>query len=223
MPLQYRHHQNHSSSSSGSCTDPPLTSCVSTPAKNTCTFLAIRIQTAPKTALQLVKHQTIMCQLFSSYPAASALKYDRLFQEAAARSKPTTFQLDVLEEDILVWCVTHIPFHARQQVQAPSSTPCQGSALAGSTTTSKVSAQCTPALARISVVYLTTGDALREPNATMPTSAGVQVVVGTTLLQPALTPSSTHVSSSELTHPYEAIPLSKNEGAIPTKPGPHGY
>ena len=59
----------------------------------------------------------------------------------------------------------------------------------GVPTTSKVSVQCTPALAWISVVYLTTGDALREPNATMSTSAGVQVVVGTTLLQPALTPS----------------------------------
>ena len=52
----------------GHAQTPPLISCVSTPAKNT--FLAIRIQTAPKTALQLVKYQTIMCQLFSSYPAA---------------------------------------------------------------------------------------------------------------------------------------------------------
>ena len=54
-------------------------------------YLAIRIQTAPKTALQLFKYQIIVCQLFSAYPAASALKYDRLFREAAARSKSTTF------------------------------------------------------------------------------------------------------------------------------------
>ncbi|KAL5510646.1 hypothetical protein EMCRGX_G006225 [Ephydatia muelleri] len=61
-------------------------------------YLAIRIQTAPKTTLQLVKYQTIVCQLFSAYPAASALKYDRLFREAAARSKSTTFQWDGLKE-----------------------------------------------------------------------------------------------------------------------------
>ena len=47
-------------------------------------YLAIQIQTAPKTALQLVKYQTIVCQLLSAYPVASALKYDRLFCEAAA-------------------------------------------------------------------------------------------------------------------------------------------
>ena len=70
-----------------------------------------------------------MCQLFSAYPAASALKYDRLFREAAARSKSTTFhQWDVLKEDILVWCVTRNPFRARQQMQTTSSTPRQGPA-----------------------------------------------------------------------------------------------
>ena len=91
-------------------------------------YLAIRIQTAPKPELQLVKYQTIVCQLFSAYPAASALKYDRLFQEAVARSKSTTFQWDVLKEDILVWCVTRNPFRARQQMQTTSSTPRQGPA-----------------------------------------------------------------------------------------------
>ena len=90
-------------------------------------FLAIRIQTAPKTALQLVKYQTIVCQLFSAYPAASALKYDRLFREAAARNK-SGLQWDVLKEDILVWCVTRNPFRARQQVQSGSSTSRQGPA-----------------------------------------------------------------------------------------------
>ena len=90
-------------------------------------FLAIRVQTAPKTALQLVKYQTIVCQLFSAYPAASALKYDWLFREAVARSK-STLQWDVLKEDILVWCVTCNSFRARQQVQSGSSTPRQGSA-----------------------------------------------------------------------------------------------
>ena len=61
------------------------------------------------------------------YPAASALKYDRLFREAAVRSK-STLQWDVLKADILVWCVTRNPFCARQQVQSGSSTPRQGSA-----------------------------------------------------------------------------------------------
>ena len=91
-------------------------------------YLAIRIQTAPKTALQLVKYQSIVCQLFSAYPAASALTYDRLIREAAARSKPTTFEWDVLKEDILVWCITRNPFCARQQMQTTSSTPHQGPA-----------------------------------------------------------------------------------------------
>ena len=53
-------------------------------------YLAIRIQTAPKKALQRVKYQIIMCQLFSAYPAASAPKYDKLLLDAAARSKSTT-------------------------------------------------------------------------------------------------------------------------------------
>eukprot|EP00731_Ephydatia_muelleri_P028758 Em0020g402a len=91
-------------------------------------YLAIRIQTAPKTVLQLVKYQSIMCQLFSAYPAASALTYDRLLWEAVARSKPTTFEWDVLKEDILVWCITRNPFRARQQMQTTSSTPRQGPA-----------------------------------------------------------------------------------------------
>ena len=150
-------------------------------------FLAIRVQMAPKTALQLVKYQTIVCQLFSAYPAASALKYDRLFREAAARSK-STLQWDVLKEDILVWCVTRNPFRARQQVQSGSSTPRQGSA----TTAGNASNQ----QGDRSVLTTTgqeicrrTASALKEPNATMPTSAGVTVVVGTTLLQPALAPS----------------------------------
>ena len=92
-------------------------------------YLAIRIQTAPKTVLQLVKYQSIMCQLFSAYPAASALTYDRLLWKAVARSKPTTFEWDVLKEDILVWCITRNPFRARQQMQTTSSTPRQGPAL----------------------------------------------------------------------------------------------
>ena len=46
-----------------------------------------------------------------------------------------------------------------------------------------------PALARRSVAILTTESAPRELNGTMPTSAGAQVVVGTTPLQLALVPS----------------------------------
>lgn len=77
------------------------------------------IQTAPKTALQLVKYKTIICQLFFSYPAPSALRYDKLFRKWAARSKTSILQWDILKEDILVWCVTHTPFRARQQPQSP--------------------------------------------------------------------------------------------------------
>ena len=55
--------------------------------------------------------------------------------------------------------------------------------------TSRGIAPCSPPQARKSAVVLTMASALKEPNATMPTSAGVTVVVGTTLLQPALAPS----------------------------------
>ena len=59
----------------------------------------------------------------------------------------------------------------------------------GMPVTSKAIAPYSPALARRSVAFLTTEGAPRELNATMPTSAGAQVVVGTTPLQPALVPS----------------------------------
>ena len=150
-------------------------------------YLAIRIQTAPKPELQLVKYQTIVCQLFSAYPAASDLKYDRLFREAAARSKSTTFQWDVLKEDILVWCVTRNPFRARQQMQTTSSTPRQGPApVAGNASNQEGDS---PALARRSVAVLTSESAPRELNGTMPTSAVAQIVVGTISLQHSLVPS----------------------------------
>ena len=135
-------------------------------------YLAIRIQTAPKPELQLVKYQTIVCQLFSAYPAASALKYDRLFREAVARSKSTTFQWDVLKEDILVWCVTRNPFRARQQMQTTSSTPRQGPApVAGYASNQEGDRSVLTSSGQRSVAILTTESAPSELNGTMPTSA----------------------------------------------------
>ena len=98
-------------------------------------FAATRIQTAPQTALELVKYQNIICQLFAAYSTAAALKYDRLFRQAVARDKRHTLRWDILKEDILVWCVTHQPFRARQQ-PAPSrpTTTTAGTALSTSTT-----------------------------------------------------------------------------------------
>eukprot|EP00731_Ephydatia_muelleri_P007628 Em0003g1876a len=49
-------------------------------------FLAIRVQTAPQTALQLVKYQAIITQLFLSYPASVCIKYD----SASAKRWPGT-------------------------------------------------------------------------------------------------------------------------------------
>lgn len=78
-------------------------------------FVAIRVQIAPKTALELVKYQSIICQMFSVHSAAAALKYDKLFRQAAARNKQQTIHWDTLKEDLLVWCVSNPPFRTRQQ------------------------------------------------------------------------------------------------------------
>ena len=59
----------------------------------------------------------------------------------------------------------------------------------GMPATSRAIALYSLALARRSVAVLTTESAPRELNGTMPTSAGDNVVVGTTPLQPALVPS----------------------------------
>ena len=98
-------------------------------------FAATRIQVAPQTALELVKYQNIIFQLFTAYSAAAALKYDKLFQQAVARDKLHTLRWDILKEDILVWCVTNTnhPFRARQLLPAPSRAT---SAAAGRTSTS---------------------------------------------------------------------------------------
>ena len=50
-------------------------------------FIALRVQIAPATALELVKYQSIVCQLFAIHSAAAALKYDKLFRQAAARDR----------------------------------------------------------------------------------------------------------------------------------------
>ena len=50
-------------------------------------FLAIRVQAFPHIAIQMIKYQAIMCQLFSSYPVGVCIKYDSLFRQAVARDK----------------------------------------------------------------------------------------------------------------------------------------
>ena len=66
-------------------------------------YVAIRVQIAPKTALEQIKYQSIICQLFSVHSTAAALKYDKLFRQAAARNKQQTLHWDALKEDLLVW------------------------------------------------------------------------------------------------------------------------
>ena len=98
--------------------------------------------------------------------------------------------MDVLKEDILVWCVTRNPFRTRQQVQSGSSTPRQGSA----TTVGNASNQ----QGDRSVLTTTGQEICRRFNYGKCTKGAechyarkcwVTVVVGTTLLQPALAPS----------------------------------
>ena len=76
-------------------------------------FIALRVQIAPATALELVKYQSIVCQLFAIHSAAAALKYDKLFRQAAARDRQQSLRWDALKEDLLVWCVTNPPFRSR--------------------------------------------------------------------------------------------------------------
>lgn len=93
-------------------------------------FVAIRVQIAPKTVLELVKYQSTICQLFLAYSAAAALKYDKLFRQAAARNKQQTLRWDAINEDLLVWCATNPPFRTRQQ---PSTNPRIGTSTGAST------------------------------------------------------------------------------------------
>ena len=95
-------------------------------------FLAVRVQSHPREALQLVKYQAIICHLFTAYSAAACLKYDSLFRQAAARDKSKLIAWDHLKEDILVWCATRQPFRpskfqpagqADSRVTGPPSTP----------------------------------------------------------------------------------------------------
>ena len=66
-----------------------------------------------QTAFELVKYQHIICQLFA--PDGSSLELLQLFWQAAAMHKLHNLRWDMLKEDVLVWCVTHQPFHAWQQ------------------------------------------------------------------------------------------------------------
>eukprot|EP00731_Ephydatia_muelleri_P024402 Em0016g673a len=72
-----------------------------------------------QTALELVKYQHIICQLFT--PDSSSLEVWQLFWQAAAMDKLHNLRWDVLKEDVLVW-VSHIsPFmHGNSQFQAGS-------------------------------------------------------------------------------------------------------
>ena len=75
-------------------------------------YLAIRVQSAPRLAQQLIKYQAIITQLFSSYPANVCIKYDTCFRQAVARDKARSIPWDHLKEDLLVWCATRQPFRA---------------------------------------------------------------------------------------------------------------
>ena len=87
-------------------------------------FVAIscRAQSSPVTAQAMLKYQSTICQLCSAYGPVPALKYDKLFRQATARTKDHTLHWDILKEDLLVWCVTNPPFRTRQQTHPlPSS------------------------------------------------------------------------------------------------------
>ena len=95
----------------------------------------------------------------------------------------------------------------------------------GMPVTSKAIAPYSPALARRSVAILTTESAPKELNATMTnTSAGAQVVVGTTPLQPALVPS-WHPRELQQAHtPLRSSTFEQELRNHPNKfkPGSHG-
>ena len=96
-----------------------------------CIFMAIRVHAFPESGLQLVKYQTIMCQLFSSYQAAVCIKYDSLFRQAIARDKSRLVPWDQVKEDILVWCATRQPFHPKTNTFTPGNTSAQRSSTTG--------------------------------------------------------------------------------------------
>ncbi|KAL5489349.1 hypothetical protein EMCRGX_G018433 [Ephydatia muelleri] len=108
-----------------------------------------------QTALELVKYQHIICQLFA--PDGSSLELLQLFWQAAAMDKLHNLRWDALKEDVLVWCVTHQPFHAWQQPVPSRLTT-------------------TPAGQAYSTIWYTRS----EP----PTGAGSQAVVESTLPRP---------------------------------------
>lgn len=80
-------------------------------------FLAVHLQVSPSSALQLAKHQAIMCQLFSSYPVGVCIKYDSLFRQAVARDKSHLTPWDQVKDNILLWYATWHPFRAHQAAQ----------------------------------------------------------------------------------------------------------
>ena len=99
-------------------------------------FLAIRVQAFPHTALQMIKYQAIMCQLFSSYPVGVCIKYDSLFRQAVARDKARLIPWDQVKEDILVWCATCHPFRSKPNPISAGTTPSsRPNTASGSTTT----------------------------------------------------------------------------------------
>ena len=81
-------------------------------------FFAVRLQISPSSALQLAKYQTIMCQLFSSYPVGVCIKYGSLFRQAVAQDKFHLTPWDQVKDNILLWCATRHPFQAPKQPYA---------------------------------------------------------------------------------------------------------
>ena len=145
-------------------------------------------QIAPKTALELVKYQSIICQLFLVHSAAAALKYDKLFRQAAARNKKQTLPWDALKENLLVWCITNLPFRTKPQSHTNPwiGTSTGASVHMGTTTGSSHHSEHapTPHQARRSVEGSTLEGAPRGQNVPSPISARSQAVVGITLPRP---------------------------------------
>ncbi|KAL5457463.1 hypothetical protein EMCRGX_G034726 [Ephydatia muelleri] len=138
-------------------------------------FAATRIQVAPQTALELVKYQNIICQLFTAYSAAAALKYDKLFRQAVARDKLHTLRWDILKEDIL-------PQAGQQAQQQATLLP----AVAPHPEASSILSEPPTSQARKSAGGTTLASATREQQtAFSPTNAGSQAVGETIPPRPA--------------------------------------
>ena len=75
-------------------------------------YLCARLSSHQDLALELAKYQTMVAMLFTSYPVAACVQYDKLFRQAAGQDP--SLRWDALKEDIYVWCFT-------RQTSPPSS------------------------------------------------------------------------------------------------------